>query len=72
MIGPSLLRRCLSQRNFLIGLALTLLVLGAALVSLFWTPYPPLAVNVTQRLAGASAAHWFGTSSTAGKATRRW
>ncbi len=61
MNWPALLRRCLGQRNFAIGFALTGLVLGTALVSFLWTPYSPLAVNVTQRLADASSAHWFGT-----------
>ena len=55
------LRRCLKQRNFVIGLALTGLVVAAALLSYFWTPHPPARINVPGRLAAASSVNWFGT-----------
>ncbi len=44
-----------------IGGALSLLLLAAALLSLVWTPYPVEAINVANRLAGASPDHWLGT-----------
>jgi peptide/nickel transport system permease protein len=37
-----------------------LLIFGAAL-SLFWTPYPPAALDIPHKLAAPSAAHWLGT-----------
>jgi peptide/nickel transport system permease protein len=43
------------------GLALTGLVVAAALLSLVWTPYDPTAINVAGRLTAPSATHWFGT-----------
>ncbi|MDE1150378.1 MAG: ABC transporter permease [Azospirillaceae bacterium] len=43
------------------GLALTGLVVLAALLSFFWTPYDPTAIAVAGRLAPPSATHWFGT-----------
>lgn len=41
------------------GLCLALLLAG--LLSLVWTPYPIGVINVANRLAGPSAAHWLGT-----------
>src|SRR5690606_17042434 len=45
----------------LLGGALTLLVLGAALLSLWWTPWSPFAMELAQRLAPPGGAHWLGT-----------
>jgi peptide/nickel transport system permease protein len=42
------------------GLVLTMLMLGVALLSLVWTPYPPDAIDMSRRLAGPSGAHWLG------------
>ena len=53
--------RCLRQRNFVIGLVLTGIVIAAALLSYVWTPHPPTRINVPGRLALASSTHWFGT-----------
>jgi peptide/nickel transport system permease protein len=44
-----------------LGAALVAGLIGAAVVSLFWTPYPPAAIDVPHKLAPPSAAHWFGT-----------
>lgn len=38
-----------------------LVVLGAALLSVFWTPYDPTAIAVAERLQAPSPAHPFGT-----------
>jgi peptide/nickel transport system permease protein len=44
-----------------LGAALVAALIAAAVVSLFWTPYPPAAIDVPHKLAPPSAAHWFGT-----------
>jgi len=49
------------QPGLAVGVALVGLVAGVALVSLAWTPYPPLEIRIAARLQGPSAAHWFGT-----------
>ena len=46
--------------NGLIGGALVGVVALAALVGMIWTPFNPLAVNFTARLAPPSALHWLG------------
>ncbi len=47
--------------NLIFGAALVALVTGAALLSLVWTPHDPVALNVANRFAPASATHWLGT-----------
>ena len=47
--------------NLIAGAALTLLLVGIALVSLVWTPYPPDAMRISIRLQPPSGAHWLGT-----------
>ncbi len=54
----SLIRR---NPSLAIGLALTLLVVAVALLSLAWTPLPPTRIAIPQKLQGPSAAHWLGT-----------
>lgn len=49
------------HKGFTLGLLLVGLVLLAALVSLLWTPWPPLQMNIADKLQGPSAEHWFGT-----------
>ena len=44
-----------------LGGLLVALLLGAALLSLVWTPYPPGALDIPHKLQSASAAHWLGT-----------
>ena len=44
-----------------LGGGLSLLLFAAGLVSLVWTPYPIGVIDVANRLAGPSAAHWLGT-----------
>ncbi|MGK9234640.1 ABC transporter permease [Inquilinus limosus] len=53
--------RLLAHRGFVLGLALCLVFIGMALVSLAWTPYPPNAIAIPQKLQGPSALHWLGT-----------
>jgi len=58
---PSLLRRALGHRSFVLGGALTALLLFAALLSLFWTPWSPYEMNLPAKLQAPSVAHWLGT-----------
>lgn len=44
-----------------LGAALVALVVLAAVVSVFWTPHNPTAMNPTDRLAAPNAEYWFGT-----------
>ncbi len=57
------LRHALRHPSFALGAVLVLLLVGAALLSLAWSPYPPAAIDVPNKLAGPSAAHWLGTDS---------
>jgi peptide/nickel transport system permease protein len=54
-------QRALRHGSLVLGGALTLLVLAAALLSLWWTPWSPFAMDMGQRLAPPGAAHWLGT-----------
>jgi len=47
--------------NGVVGAALVGMVLGVALVALWWTPYDPLALNLRAKLQAPSVAHWLGT-----------
>ncbi|MFW2589215.1 ABC transporter permease [Sagittula sp. SSi028] len=48
-------------RAFWIGAALTLCAIGAALLSLVWTPYDVTAMNIPAKLQGPSLTHPLGT-----------
>jgi peptide/nickel transport system permease protein len=58
---PVRARRWWLSASFLIGAALTGLVVAAALISYLWTPYPPTQMAILNRLKPPSAANWFGT-----------
>ena len=47
--------------SFMIGLALTLIFLAAALISFFWTPYDVTQLEIANKLKTPSTTHWFGT-----------
>ncbi|WP_340107754.1 ABC transporter permease [Pikeienuella sp. HZG-20] len=49
------------NRGLIIGGALSALFIGAALLSLFWTPYDVETLAIGTKLAPASASHWLGT-----------
>ncbi|WP_156180073.1 ABC transporter permease [Bradyrhizobium sp. LTSPM299] len=49
------------HRSFVLGAVLSLLVLGAALLSLVWTPWSAYDIDVAAKLRPPSAAHWLGT-----------
>lgn len=59
----SFLKRAFRHKSFVVGAALTALVLGMALLSLVWTPYSPTAINIRRRMAMPSADYWLGTDS---------
>lgn len=47
-----------------VGVVIIVVLCAAALLSLVWTPYPPLAKAVGPFNEGPSADHWFGTDAT--------
>jgi peptide/nickel transport system permease protein len=49
------------SRTLMIGLALSLLFLGAALLSFLWTPYNIELLDIPAKLQPPNAAHWLGT-----------
>ena len=53
--------RALGHRSFVIGATLTLLLLGAAALSLVWTPWSPYEIDMTAKLQMPGAEHWLGT-----------
>jgi peptide/nickel transport system permease protein len=55
--------RSLTHPSFVAGAALVMLLIAAALLSLVWSPYPPADIDIANKLAAPSAAHWFGTDS---------
>jgi peptide/nickel transport system permease protein len=55
--------RSLRHPSFAIGASLVLLLVAAALLSLVWSPYPPADIDIANKLAAPSAAHWLGTDS---------
>jgi peptide/nickel transport system permease protein len=60
---PGFGQRALRHPSFLIGALLSAAVVLAALLSLFWSPYPPAEIDIPNKLAAPSAAHWLGTDS---------
>lgn len=54
-------RRFFEEVNLVIGLILVSLVVGTAILSLFYTPYDPNRMEIPARLQGPSKSHWFGT-----------
>ena len=49
--------------SFVLGALLSALMAGAALLSLFWSPYPPAEIDIPNKLQAPSLAHWLGTDS---------
>ncbi|KUJ78897.1 ABC transporter permease [Ruegeria profundi] len=49
------------SRNLILGALLSSLVLLAALLSFFWTPYDYAALDIPNKLQPPSIQHWFGT-----------
>lgn len=55
--------RALRHKSFVLGGSFTLLLAIMALLSLVWSPYPPGDIDIPNKLATPSAAHWLGTDS---------
>jgi peptide/nickel transport system permease protein len=55
--------RAIRHPSFVIGGVLVVLLLLAASVSIFWSPWPPADIDIPNKLAKPSPAHWFGTDS---------
>ena len=53
--------RALMQRSFVLGAALTLLLVSAATLSLVWTPWSPYEIDMASKLQRPGSAHWLGT-----------
>jgi peptide/nickel transport system permease protein len=53
----------LRHPSFVVGALLTALLIGAALLSLVWSPYPPTEIDIPHKFAAPSASHWLGTDS---------
>ncbi|MGE8200767.1 MAG: ABC transporter permease, partial [Variovorax sp.] len=58
---PGFWRRALHHRSFVLGGALTLLLLLAAGISLVWTPWSPYDMDMANKLKPPTGAHWLGT-----------
>ncbi|MDO9071687.1 MAG: ABC transporter permease [Rubrivivax sp.] len=56
-----LFQRARRHHSFMVGAVLTLLLAIAALLSLVWSPYPPSAIDIPNKLAPPSWVHWLGT-----------
>jgi len=62
-LNHSFWQRALRHPSFVAGGTLVLLMVLCAVLSLFWSPYPAGEINIPNKLAPPSAAHWFGTDS---------
>lgn len=60
-LEAGLLRQALRSRNLIIGFVLTVLFVGAALISYVWTPFDVEALNIPNKLKTPTLIHWFGT-----------
>ena len=56
-----MIHRVFAHRSFVLGAALSLLVVGVALLSLLWTPHDPAQMKILARLRPPSAENWLGT-----------
>jgi peptide/nickel transport system permease protein len=57
------MKRAFKHPSFVAGAILVTLLVTSAIVSLFWSPYPVGDIDIPNKLAKASAQHWFGTDS---------
>lgn len=60
---PGFWARARRHPSFVLGGVLTLLFIGSAALSLVWTPWPATEIDVPNKLALPSSAHWLGTDS---------
>lgn len=57
----SLFSQAMRSRNLVIGLMLTAVFLGGALMSFLWTPFNIETLDIANKLKSPSPLHWFGT-----------
>jgi peptide/nickel transport system permease protein len=57
------MKQALRHPSFVAGAVLVALLAAAALLSLAWSPYPPAEIDIANKLAAPSSAHWLGTDS---------
>jgi peptide/nickel transport system permease protein len=60
-VPPGFWRRALRHRSFVVGGVLTALMVGAALLSLVWTPHSAYEIDLSVKLRPPSAVYWLGT-----------
>ena len=63
LAAPGFWSRARRHPSFVLGGLMTLLFIGSAALSLVWTPWPATEIDVPNKLALPSAAHWLGTDS---------
>ncbi len=54
-------RSAMKSPQLILGIALTGFVVIITVVSFFWTPWDPIAIDVVHRLLPPNMSHWFGT-----------
>jgi peptide/nickel transport system permease protein len=47
--------------GFIVGVTITAVFVGVAVIAQFWTPYDPAALSIIDRLQAPDLHHWFGT-----------
>ena len=55
------LRLLVSRKTVLISLIVLIVLIGAALLAPWVSPYDPMKLSIMNRLKAPGAAHWFGT-----------
>ena len=63
MVHDGFWRRALRHRSFVLGGALVTCLVLCALLALLWTPWPVAEIDIPNKLARPSTAHWLGTDS---------
>ena len=63
MVHDGFWRRACRHPSFVLGGLLVACLLLSALLALFWTPWPVAEIDIPNKLARPTAAHWLGTDS---------
>jgi len=59
--APAARRSPWRHPSFVVGAVIVAVIVAAAAVSFFWTPWPATKMNIPHKLLGPSGEHWFGT-----------
>jgi peptide/nickel transport system permease protein len=62
-MNNGLAARALRHKSFMVGAVLSMLLAAAALLSLFWSPWPPADIDIPSKLQPPNLLHWLGTDS---------